>query len=58
MRCRACNRNLTNQESTRKSVNLGDYIELCNGCFSYIKNEVPTTEGVRTDETGIENDKD
>jgi len=34
MRCIACNKNLSDFESTRKSTVTGDYIDLCNGCYS------------------------
>jgi hypothetical protein len=33
MRCLACNRNLTDLESTRKYVESGEYIDLCSGCL-------------------------
>lgn len=36
MRCRACNANLSDYESTRKYKN-GEYLDLCNHCFSTIK---------------------
>ena len=34
MRCCACNKNLSDFESTRKSIVTGEYVDLCNGCFS------------------------
>ena len=34
MRCCACNKNLSDFESTRKSITTGEYLDLCNGCFS------------------------
>ena len=34
MRCIACNKNLSDFESTRKSTITGEYIDLCNGCYS------------------------
>jgi hypothetical protein len=34
MRCIACNKNLSDFESTRKSTVTGEYIDLCNGCYS------------------------
>jgi hypothetical protein len=41
MRCRACDKNLTDYESTRKYTNTHSYIDLCNHCFSgvYIQTE-------------------
>ena len=32
MRCMACDRALTDYESTRKSIVTGEYIDLCNNC--------------------------
>ena len=39
MRCRACDRNLNDYESTRKSIVTGEYYDLCNACFRHIKDE-------------------
>ena len=33
MRCKACDCELSDFESTRKSSNTGEYLDLCNGCF-------------------------
>jgi hypothetical protein len=33
MRCVACNKALSDFESTRKSAATGDYLDLCNHCF-------------------------
>ena len=33
MRCVACNAALSDQESVRKSVNTGEYLDLCNSCI-------------------------
>lgn len=44
MRCKSCNKILTDFESTRKAATTGDYIDLCNGCFSYIKDDVDVLE--------------
>lgn len=37
MRCIACNKALTEFESTRKSAETGEFIDLCNYCYSTIK---------------------
>ena len=34
MKCQACNKNLSDFESTRKSIVTGEYIDLCNKCIS------------------------
>jgi hypothetical protein len=39
MRCLACNRNLSDKESTRKFVHSKTYVDLCNKCFDTIKDE-------------------
>ena len=36
MRCRACNDELTDFESTKKDSN-NEYYDLCGGCFNEIK---------------------
>jgi len=43
MRCRACNKNLNDFESTRKN-DQGDYLDLCNHCYHTVKEEVFTEE--------------
>lgn len=40
MRCRSCDCNLTDFESTRKSMTTGEYFDLCNSCFSTIRDHV------------------
>lgn len=44
MRCKACDKALTEFESTRKSASTGEFVDLCNECFKYIKDDVITTE--------------
>jgi len=36
MRCRACNVELTDYESTRKDTN-GEFFDLCSGCYGEVK---------------------
>jgi hypothetical protein len=40
MRCRACDVELNDFEATRKSMVTGDYFDLCNHCFSTIKDDI------------------
>jgi NAD-dependent SIR2 family protein deacetylase len=42
-RCVACNKNLNDYESTRKDIH-GVYLDMCNGCYKTIKNDVVTVE--------------
>lgn len=44
MRCLACNCNLTDYESTRKSVTTGEFIDLCNRCFSSVSDDLQTID--------------
>lgn len=40
MRCKACDTLLTDYESTRKSIQTGEFLDLCNHCYTYIKEDV------------------
>lgn len=44
MHCTCCNALLSDYESTRKNAITGEYIDLCNDCFSDLKNIVPTKD--------------
>lgn len=44
MRCRCCDKRLSEFESTRKSVNTGEYIDMCNTCYNTISNQVLSYE--------------
>lgn len=44
MRCKACNRALSDFESTRKSTETGEFIDLCNWCYGCISKEAPMYE--------------
>ena len=44
MRCKACNKALNEFESTRKSRESGEYIDLCNDCYTYVKDELQVVE--------------
>jgi hypothetical protein len=58
MRCLSCNKALSDFESTRKSANTGEYLDLCNTCFSDIQYDVDAIvrEDLREDETVDEED--
>lgn len=43
MRCIACDKNLNDFESTRKDLH-GNYIDMCNGCYGQIKEDVLSIE--------------
>jgi hypothetical protein len=40
MRCLACDAELSDYESTRKSAVTGEYFDLCNNCMSTIKDDL------------------
>lgn len=40
MRCIACDKVLTDYELTRKSVTTGEFIDLCSGCYTHIKEDL------------------
>lgn len=44
MRCICCDKMLNDFESTRKSVTTGDYFDMCNKCYSTIKDDVNAEE--------------
>ena len=44
MRCYCCDKPLNDFESTRKSVTTGDYLDMCNKCYSTIKDDVNAEE--------------
>ena len=43
MRCLACNAELNDYEATRKDLH-GDYIDMCNHCYSTIKDDILSTD--------------
>lgn len=44
MRCVCCNKILSEFESTRKSINTGEYLDMCNRCYGTISNDVLSYE--------------
>lgn len=44
MRCRCCDKNLSDFESTRKHVTTGEYLDMCNKCYSTIDKQVLSYE--------------
>ena len=43
MRCRACNKNLNDFESPRKSDS-GEYVDLCNHCYREVQSDILAEE--------------
>ena len=44
LRCIACNKNLNDFESTRKSAITGEYLDLCNACYHSVESDIPAKE--------------
>ena len=40
MRCQCCDKNLNDFESTRKSASTGEYLDMCNKCYSTISDDL------------------
>ena len=51
MRCLACDRNLTDFESTRKHTDTSEYLDLCNKCYNEIQADVEIITEERLDLT-------
>jgi hypothetical protein len=43
MHCVACDKQLSDIETSRKSKKTGEYLDMCNRCFSSISEDVETT---------------
>lgn len=56
MRCISCNCVLTDFEATRRGVNTGDYIDLCNKCFATIADDIEVFEREDLKDDADEND--
>jgi len=41
MKCLACDKVLSEFESTRRSLMSGDFMDLCNKCYSNIEEDAP-----------------
>lgn len=48
MKCLSCDEILTDREATRKSVS-GYFIELCDPCYEYIKDEMKMIDSMESD---------
>jgi len=44
MRCIACDKELSDFEATRKSSMTGEFLDLCNTCYSSIQDELYSDE--------------
>ena len=59
MRCLACNKNLNDFESTRKSATTGEYVDLCNHCFHNVEQDIESIvrEDLRDEESYEDDDE-
>jgi len=44
MRCLACNKALSDYEATRRCAFTHAFLDLCNGCYSTISEDIKTTD--------------
>ena len=44
MRCRCCDKKLSDFEATRKSIHTNEYLDMCNKCYNTISNQVLSYE--------------
>lgn len=44
MRCRCCDKRLSDFEATRKHINTGEYLDMCNKCYATIDKQVLSFE--------------
>jgi len=44
MRCRACDDLLSNREATRRTKSTGEFLDLCDRCYEFVKGDIPTVE--------------
>lgn len=44
MRCKACNKVLSNFELTRKGKESDEFVDLCNECYTYVSDDVQVIE--------------
>lgn len=50
MRCKACNVNLNDLESTRRYGGSGDFVDLCNRCHKWLPEDVNTVNNPEHEE--------
>ena len=58
MRCVACNKILSSQESTRRFKESASFVDLCNECLETISDDVEVTEGYQEDDDEEFDDED
>lgn len=46
MRCKACDSALNSFEATRKSKETGEFIDLCNNCYMFVKEDMQVVENI------------
>lgn len=42
MRCSCCNNLLNDYEATRRSLTNGEFLDICNSCYSDMEEDVPS----------------
>lgn len=44
MRCKACDKALSEFESVRKSKDTGEFVDLCNDCYGHVRDDMEVIE--------------
>ncbi len=57
-RCRACDTRMNEFEMTRKYADSGEFVDLCNHCFSTIRDQVDVLERAEFENEIVEEDVD
>lgn len=50
MRCLSCNVILSDKEATRKYASTGEFVDLCDHCFSTVDDQILVVDGTGDDE--------
>ena len=57
MRCTCCNRLLNDFESVRKSKTTGEFLDVCNKCYTTIASDVPSSSSNTYEPNDIPDDE-
>lgn len=57
MHCSCCDRLLNDYESTRKSRTTGEYLDVCNKCYTSIASDVPSMSRENLEPNDIPDDE-
>ena len=58
MRCICCNSILTDYEATMRNANTLEFLDMCAGCYSHVKETIPTINRADLQHTQFEDDEE